>query len=125
MGLFSKLIGQQKEVDAASFLQSQRLDVLHKNYRCKGGEIDLICLEQTSPQETTLVFVEVKHRQSTTFGEPEEAINAAKQRKLILCAQTFLQKHPDYQHHAMRFDSLSFTGDQSAPNWIQNAFWLE
>lgn len=125
MGLLSKIIGHKKEQDAATYLQSQQLQIIQQNYRCKGGEIDLICLDTSRKSDPVLIFVEVKHRKTTNYGQPEEAVNKSKQRKIILCAQTFLQKNPQYQNHAMRFDTLSFIAEQTAPNWIQNAFWLD
>lgn len=129
MGLLSKIIGQKKEQDAATYLLSQQLQIIDQNYRCKGGEIDLICLDKDTSnhknEENILVFVEVKHRKTTNYGQPEEAVDKSKQRKIILCAQTFLQKNPEYQNHAMRFDTLSFIAEKTSPNWIQNAFWLD
>lgn len=117
MGWFSQSKGKVAEQAAAIWLKQQGLTLLQQNYRCKGGEIDLIGLDG----DQTLVFIEVKARKNQHFGHPAEAVDARKQKHLILCAQVFLQKHPQYQHHAMRFDILSLTDNQT-PEWLKNAF---
>ena len=55
--------GAQAEKLAAQFLQRQGLKLLHSNYRCRFGEIDLVC-----QQHDTLVFVEVRLRSNTSFA---------------------------------------------------------
>ncbi len=110
-------IGKQKEQQAKKWLQKQGLKILSENYRCKGGEIDLIAL-----RESTLIFFEVKFRKSTDYGHPAEMVNSKKQQHIIGCAQQYLIKHPQYQDLAMQFDVLTFTADQSAPEWIEDAF---
>ena len=41
----------------------------------------------------TVVFVEVRTRRSRSYGAPEESITAAKARRLIATAETYLQEH--------------------------------
>ena len=120
MKLFStKRIGQQKEQQAKRWLIKQGFKIIAENYHCKGGEIDLIGLEKNS---NNLRFFEVKFRTSASHGHPSEMVGYHKQQHLILCAQKFLQKHPQYQDHSMQFDVLSFTAEQKEPEWIENAF---
>ncbi|MEN3293852.1 MAG: putative endonuclease, partial [Burkholderiales bacterium] len=66
MGLFDSLIpkrtpkqvqGQAGEDQALSHLQKNGLSLVERNFRCKGGEIDLVM-----QQGATLVFVEVRKR---------------------------------------------------------------
>ena len=59
----SKAIGDLAESLAARFLEQHGLKVLTRNFRCRGGEIDLICRNGK-----TLVFVEVRRRRSASFG---------------------------------------------------------
>lgn len=120
MGWLSQTLGQTKENQAAAWLKQNQIQLLHQNYRCKGGELDLIGLDSGN----TLLFIEVKYRKNSQHGHPSEFVTPAKQQRVILCAQTYLQKHPQYQNHAMRFDLLWFENNQTTPNWVQDAFQL-
>lgn len=118
MGWLSQTLGQTKEKQAATWLKQNNIQILENNFRCKGGEIDLIGLDQTQ----TLLFIEVKYRKTNQHGHPSEFVTPAKQKRLILCAQHYLQTHPQYQNSSMRFDVLSYQNQQKNPDWIQNAF---
>lgn len=113
--------GAQAEQLAAKYLCEQQLNVVKCNYRCRRGEIDLIMREGN-----TLVFVEVRYRQSNRHGSPEETVDWRKQKKLLMAAEFFLQKHRQYQSSACRFDVIAAyinhnTG-KLAFNWVKNAF---
>lgn len=114
--LFS--IGHQKEQQAKHWLAKQGIRIITENFRCKGGEIDLIGLDRQSQ----LIFFEVKYRKQTAYGNPAETVTRQKQQRIILCAQNYLLKHSKYQDSAMRFDVITFTAKQQTPEWIQNAF---
>lgn len=118
MGWFSKHKGQQSENLVAKWLQSQHVVILQQNFHCKGGEIDIIGLDASN----TILFIEVKARKNSDFGHPSEFVSKAKQHRIIKCAQVFLQKHPQYQNHAMRFDVISALEEMPEPEWLQNAF---
>lgn len=110
-------IGRAKEQQAKRWIKQQGISITHENFRCKGGEIDLIGL-----QNLQLIFFEVKYRKSDNYGHPAEMVNIQKQQHIIHCAQQFLLKNPKYQNYAMRFDVITFTADQTEPDWIQDAF---
>ncbi len=115
--------GEQKEQQACDWLQTQGFHILEQNYLCKGGEIDIIALSSHSaPTQSTLVFFEVKYRKNNHFGHPAEFVTPKKQQRIIHCAQYFLLKHPHLAHHPMRFDVITFEGEQTTPEWIENAF---
>lgn len=106
--------GTEYENLAASFLRQQGASIIHQNFRCKLGEIDII-----ATLKNQLLFVEVKYRKNDHFGAAAEQVTMAKQRKLQRAAQYFLNS---YNHDLpCRFDVLAFTGSEK-PNWIQNAF---
>lgn len=113
----SKQLGQEYEQLAETFLQKQGIKIVARNFYCKGGELDLVGLDQAC-----LVFIEVKYRQNPNFGHPNEFVSAQKQQRLYHCAQNFLLKHPKFQSHPMRFDVISFLSTQSNPDWTKNAF---
>lgn len=113
----SKQLGQEYEQRAEAFLIEQGVKILARNFYCKGGELDLIGLDQDG-----LIFIEVKYRQNQKFGHPNEFVSAQKQQKLYRCAQNFLLKNPAYQSYAMRFDVIAFLSAQPNPDWTKNAF---
>ena len=78
--------------------------VLAANYRCPSGEMDLIAIEP-SPSGDVLVFVEVKTRRSRRHGSPAEAVDARKQEKLSIVAQSYLaDRDSGGDEPASRFD---------------------
>lgn len=113
----SKQLGQEYEQRAETFLLTQGVKILARNFYCKGGELDLVGLDQDC-----LVFVEVKYRHNPKFGHPNEFVSSPKQQRLYQCAQTFLFKNPKFQAYPMRFDVISYTSTQTTPDWIKNAF---
>jgi len=109
--------GQLAEGLAASFLQRKGLAVLARNYRCRGGEIDLICRDGKS-----LVFVEVRLRRNAAFGGAGASITAAKQRRVILAAQHYLSANGKHDCDC-RFDCILLEDmDERHIEWIRDAF---
>ncbi|GKT11654.1 MAG: putative endonuclease [Thiomicrorhabdus sp.] len=125
-------IGRQKEQQAEAWLKKQKIKIIAQNFTCKGGEIDLIGLTNEHPplskicnpknSEPILIFFEVKYRKNSLYGHPAEFVTPQKQQRIIHSAELFLLKHPKLNHHAMRFDVITFEGDQKEPDWIQDAF---
>ncbi len=70
------------------YLEQQGYQILEYNYRCKIGEIDLIARDGEY-----LVFVEVKYRRDQGKGDPLEAVDRKKQRKICRCAGYYLLEH--------------------------------
>lgn len=110
--------GEAAELRARIILEKAGLQVVASNFRVRGGEIDLICLHGS-----TLVFVEVRERADARFGGAAASITPTKQRRIILAAQCFLQRHPAYAHAPCRFDCVVFDGT-SPGRWLQDAFQM-
>jgi len=108
------VIGQQAEDKAARFLEKRGLLVLARNFRCRGGEIDLICRDSN-----TLVFVEVRMRRNADFGGAGASITLTKQRRLILAAQHYLLANAKANGDC-RFDCVLLEGETI--EWIRDAF---
>ena len=72
---------------ACEYLTSLGYRILHRNFYCRGGEIDIIALDGD-----VLVFVEVKG--TTTKLNPAERINYKKLQRIYKCAEEFLLKTP-------------------------------
>ena len=110
--------GFEFENTAREYLTSKGLKFLHQNYSCKLGEIDLIMRDGN-----TIVFVEVRYRNTKKFGSALESINTHKCNKLIKTAKHFLQtKH--YDNFCCRFDAVAFdrTDTGTEISWVVSAF---
>lgn len=105
-------IGAAAEERAARHLGAQGLALLARNFRVKGGEIDLVCRDGADT-----VFVEVRQRAKADFGGAAASITPAKQRRLILAARHWLARHGD---SPCRFDCVLIDGDRLS--WLKNAF---
>lgn len=106
--------GQQAEERALSFLLQQGLQLVARNWLCRGGEIDLIMRDGRC-----LVFIEVRHRASSRFGGAAYSITPAKQRKLMHAATVYLSdKRVDAP---CRFDAVLSEGEQPL-QWLKNIF---
>jgi putative endonuclease len=79
--------GKEGEATAEQFLVGQGYEIVARNYRFKRSEVDLIVRK-----ENWLVFVEVRLRNSTTFGHPEQTISEAKQKKVMEGAAQYLEE---------------------------------
>ena len=94
-------LGAAGEAQAAAWYEEHGYRVLHRNWRCRDGELDLVVQRRRE-----LVFVEVKTRRSDRFGIPAEAITPAKQRKLRVLAGRYLAA-TDARAASLRFDVVS------------------
>ena len=107
--------GQAAEALAAQYLERHGLRIIRRNFRIRGGEIDLICQDGRS-----IVFVEVRFRSRSDFGGAAASITAAKRRRLVLAARYFLAGRPDTDS---RFDCVLLDRlDESCIEWLRHAF---
>jgi putative endonuclease len=107
--------GARAEALAASWLECRGLSVLERNFRVRGGEIDLVCREGR-----TLVFVEVRLRRSGDFGGAAASITLSKRRRLVMAARHYLTRQPDA---ICRFDCVLMESlDETGIEWMKNAF---
>lgn len=106
--------GENSEQHACEFLLAQGLTLVARNFRCRYGELDLIMRDAHN-----LVIVEVRYRQTDTYGSALESVTLRKQSRIIAATHCYLAENP--QSTNIRFDVIAFTGNQQ-PDWIQNAF---
>ncbi|MBE8189304.1 MAG: YraN family protein [Candidatus Thioglobus sp.] len=118
---FKRQIGNQAETIALKYLSKQGLKFITQNYLTPLGEIDLIMLDKA---DNELVFIEVRYRQNTKFGDAAETVNYKKQAKITKTAQHYLQHQQKYENFTCRFDVVGVESDLKYPkiNWIKNAF---
>ena len=80
-------VWQSGEDAAVEAYRRRGYRVLARNWRCPMGEIDLVV-----GRSGVVVFCEVKARRPGAFGEPFEAVNPTKQRKVRALARAFLSE---------------------------------
>lgn len=100
-----QISGIKGENIAASYLVKKGYKIIEKNFRARGGEIDIIAIDGD-----TLVFVEVKARSTREFGSPLEAITYRKIKSLIKTAQFYKIKNPGLPEN-MRIDAVAISLD--------------
>src|SRR3954469_10519622 len=106
--------GAQSEKLVENFLRANGWKILERNFRCKGGEIDIV-----ASKDDALAFVEVKSRRETApdHFQPDVTIDPKKIRKLTIAARTWLAKHArDVEELGLypRFDVITVIGQGAA-----------
>ena len=102
-----QISGAKGEDLAVSFLKRKGYKIIERNYHMRGGEIDIIALDND-----TLVFIEVKARSTEEFGSPLEAITYHKLKTLTRTAQFYKTKHPKLPD-ALRIDAVAISFDKN------------
>ena len=111
--------GAAAEALAAEHLAAHGLRVIARNVRCRGGEVDLVCLDRSH-----VVFVEVRLRRNGRFGGAAESITAAKQRRVLIAAQWWLGgAGRRFRDAPCRFDAVLLAAlDPARVTWLPGAF---
>ncbi len=111
--------GQAAEELAAAHLAARGLRIIARNARCRGGEVDLVCLDGA-----TVVFVEVRLRGNGRFASAAESITTHKQRRIVLAARHWLHgAGRAYAASPCRFDAVLLDSpDPAAVTWLRAAF---
>jgi len=128
--------GSRFEQQACAFLQAQGLMLIAQNWQQpKVGELDLIMIEKGRAW-SILVFIEVRQRQRSGFGDAALSVTKNKQHKIIKAARYFLQQHPEYNDYECWFDVITYDTNaknnssdvketspkNTQPEWLQGAF---
>jgi len=110
--------GEYGEILARRYLEEQGLRVLETNFRFHHGEIDIVAEEGDA-----LIFCEVKTRFSDTFGTPELAVTAKKQRQIRKLAGAYLATHR-IRDRICRFDVVAIRVDNGVASihYLRDAF---
>ena len=111
--------GNYGETAALGFLQARGYTILERNYKCFGGEIDII-----AKHNEYIVFVEVKYRKSLAAGLPRIAVTRAKQRQIAKAALGYISQ-TGLDNTDFRFDVVEVFGVELLDiNHIEDAFWV-
>ncbi len=117
----SKAIGDAGEDLALEHLLANGLTLVARNVSSRFGEIDLIMYDKSY-----LVFIEVKYRKTTQFGNAFAMVSLNKQQKIIKTAKFFMQNNKLNEYNTLcRFDIVALEGEHQSPTitWLKNAFY--
>jgi len=107
----SKQSGNYGEGLASVYLKKQGYKILERNYRIRGGEVDIVTRDGEY-----LVFVEVKTRWSHEYGLPSESITPWKIKTLLKTALFYIQKiNWGDRPYRLDFVSVDFANDPQNP----------
>jgi putative endonuclease len=96
----AKELGKEGEEQATAYLEEKGYEILARNYRYKRGEVDII-----ARLGDCMMFVEVKTRTSTDFGEPESFVTKRQQEIIMATANEFIFQRNWQQ--SIRFDIIA------------------
>ncbi|MDR0895589.1 MAG: YraN family protein [Prevotellaceae bacterium] len=111
-------LGKTGEDAAVAYLEQHGFSILHRNWRMKHLELDII-----AEKEGEVVFVEVKTRRDTQYNEPHEAVDGRKMRRIAHAANAYIRLFRI--DNPIRFDIVAVVG-QAAPfriTHIEDAFY--
>ena len=91
--------GIKAEQIAANYLTNLGYQIKHRNWRVNRYEIDIIAEDNNE-----IVFVEVKARNNTNFGFPEEFVGEKKRQAMINAASIYMEANELSQ--LIRFDII-------------------
>ena len=106
-------LGREAEARAEAILLAHGLTLVQRNYRCRGGEIDLVMRDGDA-----LVFVEVRYRRGNSHGGALASVDSHKQRRLIIAARHYLMT--SRWAGPCRFDVVGI-GNAGHEQWVRDA----
>lgn len=109
MAQHNQVVGKWGEQIANRHLAGLGYQIISTNHRTPYGEIDIIAMDGS-----TLVFVEVKTRTSTSLGNPEGSVTPRKQLHILNSAQHYLSTL-DHPCDEWRVDVVAVTGKPDRP----------
>lgn len=121
-GQSNQTVGSIGEGLAADHLLRNGYHILERNFRSKGGEVDIVA----KGKDGCIVFVEVKTRRNLAYGLPQLAVTTRKQRQIAKGALSWLSRN-QLHDHAARFDVIAVLLHDGAMHELEhivNAFDL-
>lgn len=122
---FSKSLldkNQSKKGFLSKILRFRRYLILERNIRLQSSEFDIVAFDK---QKKCIVFFEVKTRRTLHFGQPYQAVDERRQKKMIKGAREYLS-YKNYQNLKVRFDIISILwqneNDLPQIEHLENAF---
>lgn len=114
-------LGEVGERAAQAYLEQSGYRILERNYRCRGGEIDLIAL-----QRGVVAFVEVRRRAADSLVAPIESLDANKRRRIVTAAKHYALRQ-NLLDRPLRFDFVGVTevGGELRCELVEGVFDLD
>ncbi len=112
--------GQAAEDLAAGLARAKGLELVARNFRCRAGELDLVCRGGG-----LLIVIEVRLRRHARFGGAAASVDAAKQCRILRATQVLLLREPRWRRLRLRFDVIAVSGGADGTprvEWIRDAF---
>ena len=111
--------GRDAESLVCDQIEKQGMRVVARNFRGRGGEIDIVARDGD-----VLVFVEVRFREEGDFGAPEETVTPVKRRRIASAARAYLSTISPADWKDARFDvaAVEGSGKAAAIRYYRNAF---
>mgnify|MGYP001766144833 CR=1 FL=1 len=97
----SSAAGREGEAAAAAFLEAEGWTIVSRNFRWRGGELDIV-----AARAGMIAFIEVKAWERLGPEELDRAIGPEKRRKIVETAKLFLSRYREYSSCAVRFDVI-------------------
>ena len=98
-----RAFGSEGERAACDYLRKRGWTIVETNVRRGRGEIDIVARKRD-----LTAFVEVKRRSSLRYGQPAEAVNWEKQRRIAGAAALYMQEN---SIEKVRFDVIEILPD--------------
>lgn len=102
-------VGKSGEDAAAGYLTTRNYTIIARNYRIRGGEIDIICKKADE-----IVFVEVKTRSRTDYGYPEQGVDYRKGRFISRAMREYVRRMRLPGEVYLRFDILALLWNEQS-----------
>ncbi|MXV49414.1 endonuclease [Pedobacter sp. HMF7647] len=115
------IFGQTGEAIAKQFIEASGYEIMDENWVSGKAEVDLIAY-----RDSKIVFIEVKTRSSSGFGQPEDFVNPSKQRLMRQAADEYIYLM-NFQGE-IRFDIIAILFDKNGSyklRHIEDAFWFD
>lgn len=120
MKCYNKAIGSYGEDLASNHLIINNYKIITRNFRCRCGEIDIICCKND-----ILVFCEVKSRYTDSYGSPVESVTCSKQKQIIKLSNMYINYKKLFNYN-IRYDIIevifNHKTSHAAINHVKDAF---
>jgi len=114
----NKIKGDEGEILASKYLVEHGYQIIHTKWKHGRFELDII-----ATKDNFLVFVEVKTRYSNEYGEPWEAVNKAKRKKICLSGDAYIQQYDTEMEPRFDIISIVHANNRTEILHIEEAFW--
>lgn len=108
-------LGKWGEELAAKYLEQKGYVIRDRDWRQGKFDLDIVAVADDGE---TVVFVEVKARKTNAFGQPEQAVDAKKIKRLARAADSYVKSLG--VSAPLRFDIVSIIGDQKEAQTIEH-----